>query len=168
MAKKIISALAKNADIVNNAVQYVCVGVLFVMMFLGTADVIGRYIFNNPILGTVEIFEILLPAIALLGLGFTQGLKAHVRMEFLVSYLSTRVQDILSLFTTVCMLFFSVLIVWYGTVLGISYREMGSRIATVGVPLYIPQMLVPLGALMLCLVLIIQLLQYTTKLWEKE
>ena len=49
------------------------------MMLLGTADVTGRYIFNKPILGTAEIFGILLPAIVLLGLAYTQEAQAHAQ-----------------------------------------------------------------------------------------
>ena len=66
---KLSNTLAKGVRLTNSAVKYVCASLLFFMMALGTVDVIGRYLFNNPILGTLEVFEILLPAIVLLGLG---------------------------------------------------------------------------------------------------
>jgi TRAP-type C4-dicarboxylate transport system permease small subunit len=133
-------------------------------MALGTVDVVSRYLFNKPILGTLEIFEILLPAIVLLGLGYTQENRAHVRMEILVSHLSFRTQAVLNLLTNGCAHLISALILWRGWVLTIRYWRMGRTIPTIEVPMFLPQLLVPLGALILSLVLIVQMLQYITEL----
>lgn len=165
---EITRELEKGAGIMNRALRYVCMGLLFSMMLLGTADVTGRYIFNKPIIGTVEIFGILLPAIVLLGLAYTQGAQAHIRMEVLVLRLPRRVQTILSFITTICMLFVSALILWQGVALIITYRHMGRTIETIGVPLFLTQILVPLGALMLCFVLIVQMLQYFIQIKERS
>ena len=161
---EISERLAKGVSLITSALRYVCVGLLFFMMALGTVDVVSRYLFNKPILGTLETFEILLPAIVLLGLGYTQGNRAHVRMEILVSHLSFRTQNVLNFLTNGCALFISVLILWRGWVLTIGYWRMGRTIPTIGVPMFLPQLLVPLGALILSLVLIVQMLQYITEL----
>jgi TRAP-type C4-dicarboxylate transport system permease small subunit len=155
--------LAKSVSLVNSAVKYVCASLLFFMMALGTVDVLGRYLFNKPILGTLEIFEILLPAIVLLGLGYTQENRAHVRMELLVSHLSFRTQTVLSLLMNGCALLISVLILWRGLLLAIGYWRTGRTIPTIEVPMFLPQLLVPLAALILSLVLIVQMLQGITE-----
>jgi TRAP-type C4-dicarboxylate transport system permease small subunit len=161
---KVSNTLAKGIRLMNNAVRYVCAGLLFVMMALGTADVLGRYLFDKPILGTLETFEILLPAIVLLGLGYTQENRAHVRMSILVSHLSFRTQTVLNLLTNACALLISILILWRGWVLTVSYWRMGRTIPTIRVPMFLPQLLVPLAALILSLVLIVQMLQSITEL----
>lgn len=166
MAKRIVDALDKGARVVNSALRYVCMGLLFVMMLLGTGDVTGRYIFNKPLIGTVEIFGMLLPAIVLLGLAYTQEDRAHIRMEALFSRLSFRAQTILNILITTGMLFVSVLFLWRGTVLIGTYLRMHRVIPTIGVPQYLAQILVPVGTVMLCFVLIIQLLQYLLQLKE--
>jgi len=143
----------------NSALKYVCVGLLLFMMGLGTADVIGRYLFNKPILGTLEVFEILLPAIVLLGLGYTQENRGHVTMELLVTQLSPRTKTILEIATNGCALIISVLILWRGWILTIVYWRMGRTIPTIDVPMFLPQLFVPLGALMLSLVLMVQMLE---------
>ena len=148
----------------NSAARYICAGLLFFMMALGTVDVLRRYLFNSPILGTLEVFEILLPAIVLLGLGYTQENRAHVKMELLVSHLSFRTQTILNLFTSGCALLISILILRQGWMLTVRYWHMGRTIPTIEVPMYLPQLLVPLAALLLSLVLIVQLLQCITDL----
>lgn len=168
MGKKIAGALDKGAGIASKYLRYLCMALLFFMMLWGTVDVTGRYIFNKPLYGTVEVFGMLLPAIVLLGLAYTQYLQANIRMEILISRVSPRALAILSLFTTLCMLFIAVLVLWRGVVLVITYQQINFRIATIGVPLYLPQMLVPLGSLLLCFVLIIQLLQYSLQLGERS
>jgi TRAP-type C4-dicarboxylate transport system permease small subunit len=164
----IAKTIAKGVGAINSALRYVCMSLLFFMMGLGTCDVLGRYLFNKPILGTYEIFEILLPAIVLLGLGYTQGDNAHVRVEIFVSRLPSRKQTILSFVTNGLALLISVLILWRGWVLTIAYWRMGRTIPTIEVPMFLPQLLVPLGALMLILVLIVQMLQYIVQLSKRS
>jgi TRAP-type C4-dicarboxylate transport system permease small subunit len=137
-------------------------------MVLGTCDVMGRYLFNKPILGTYEVFEILLPAIVLLGLGYTQGNNAHIRVELLLSRLSFRRRTILNFVTNGCGLFISILILWRGWVLVAAYWRMGRTIPTIEVPMFLPQLLVPLSALMLSLVLILQMIQYIVQIGERH
>ncbi len=165
---EIAKTLAKGVRLINNGLRYVCMCLLFFMMVLGTGDVMGRYLFNKPILGTFEIFEILLPAIVLLGLGFTQEKKAHVRVEILIARLSFRKQTVLNFVTSGLTLFISVLILWRGWALATAYWRMGRRIPTIEVPMFLPQLLVPLGALMLILVVIGQMVQYILQLAERK
>ena len=165
---EIAKTLDKSIHLINSALRYVCMSLLFFMMALGTCDVMGRYLFNKPILGTYEIFEILLPAIVLLGLGYTQGSNAHVRVELFISHLSSRKQTVLNLITNGCALFISVLILWRGWLLTTAYWRMGRTIPTIDVPMFLPQLLVPLGALLLIFVLIVQMLQYIVQLTERN
>jgi len=156
---KATETLAKGVRLMNSVLRYACVGLLFFMMALGTVDVIGRYLFNNPILGTLEVFEILLPAIVLLGLGYTQENRGHVTMELLVLHLSPQTKTILDIATNGCALFISVLILWRGWILTTVYWSMGRTIPTIDVPMFLPQLFVPLGALVLSLVLMVQILE---------
>jgi TRAP-type C4-dicarboxylate transport system permease small subunit len=165
---EIIKTLDKAISLINSALRYICISLLFFMMVLGTCDVMGRYLFNKPILGTFEIFEILLPAIVLLGLGYTQENNAHVRVEILLSRSSFRKQTTLNFITNGCALFISVLILWRGWVLATNYWRIGRTIPTIEVPMFLPQLLVPLGALMLILVLIVQMLQYVVQLRKRN
>ena len=160
----ISKALAKGTTLINSALKYICVSLLFFMMVLGTVDVIGRYLFNKPILGTLEVFEILLPAIVLLGLGYTQESRAHVAMGLLVIHLSSRKKIVLDIITNGCALFISVLIVWRGWILSTVYWRMDRTIPTIDVPMFLPQLLVPLGALVLSLVLTVQIIEYIIQL----
>jgi len=165
---EVVDNLAKAVRLMNSALKYFCMGLLLFMMVLGTIDVFGRYLFNKPILGTLEVFEIILPAIVLLGLGYTQESRSHVTMEIVVSHLSAKTQNFLGLLTSGCALIISALILWRGWLLVVGFWRMGRTIPTIGVPMFLPQLLVPLGAFTLCLVLIVQMLQHIMQLRKKE
>jgi TRAP-type C4-dicarboxylate transport system permease small subunit len=167
VAGKKAEALTKPAKIANNILAYVCAGMLFAMMLLGSADVIGRFLFNKPIVGSLEIFEILLPGIVLLALGYTQAAGAHVRVEILLSRLPPRSQASLNFVTRLVALVISILILWRGVLVALTYRHQDRLISNIGVPMFLPQLFVPLGALGICAVLVVQMLQFLAKLRER-
>ncbi len=160
---ELVKQLSRGVQRINLGLRYFCAGLLFFMMLLGTVDVMGRYLFNRPVLGTFETFEILLPAIVLLGIGYTQESRAHVRVEILISRLSSGKQTFLNFLTNGLALLISILILWRGWVLTVAYWRMGRRIPTIEVPMFLPQLLVPIGASLLSLVLAVQMLQFFTQ-----
>ena len=148
----------KGISMMSNVLMYVCGVLLLVMLFLGIADVAGRYLFNKPIIGTVEVFEVLLPAMVLLSLAYTQQLKAHVTVDLFCSKLPPRPRAIVGMMTTVWAIVLFALIAWQGILSAISYHQMHSIITNIGLPMFLPRILVPVGALAMCLVLIVDLL----------
>jgi TRAP-type C4-dicarboxylate transport system permease small subunit len=168
MAGKIVGAFEKATDKLNVALKYLCIALLFGMMLLGTADVGGRYLFNRPVFGTYEIFGVLLPCIVLLGLAYTQAARAHIRITLVLQRLPSWLQRVLGVFTTLIAMFITVLIFWYGLALSMRFFEMGKQIDTIHVPKFIPQLVVPLGALVLFLVLLLQLIEYLAKRGERS
>src|SRR5436853_7761918 len=56
---------------------------LFGLMALTTADVIGRYIFNWPLRGAFEITELLLLALIFAGLPLASRADEHVTLDFI-------------------------------------------------------------------------------------
>ena len=161
---KIINILEKGIRVINSALRNVCMSLLFFMMILGTCDVLGRYLFRKPIIGTLEIFEIILPSIVLLGLGYTQERNNHVRVEILISRLSFQKRTILNFVSNALALFISLLILWRGLIFAVTYWRMGRKIPTIEVPMFICQLLVPIGAFLLIIVLVVQMIQFFVQL----
>lgn len=56
---------------------------LFSLMILTTADVIGRYIFNRPLRGAFEITELLLLTLIFAGLPLASRADEHVTLDFI-------------------------------------------------------------------------------------
>jgi TRAP-type C4-dicarboxylate transport system permease small subunit len=63
---------------------------LFGLMALTTADVIGRYIFNWPLRGAFEITELLLLTLIFAGLPLASRADEHVTLDFIDMVLSDR------------------------------------------------------------------------------
>ena len=168
MATKIVGALETAAAKMNTGLHYLCMAMLFIMMVVGTADVVGRYIFNRPVWGTFENFGILLAAIVLLGLSYAQADRSHVTVDLLVGRLKERAKAAFGIFTTIIALSVAVLILWQGLTTSLEMRELGLRIQTIGLPIWFPLLLVPTGALALAYILLIQLLQYILVLGKRS
>src|SRR5262245_25107378 len=63
---------------------------LFCLMALTTADVIGRYIFNWPLRGAFEITELLLLTLIFAGLPLASRADEHVTLDFIDMVLTSR------------------------------------------------------------------------------
>jgi TRAP-type C4-dicarboxylate transport system permease small subunit len=74
----------------------------FVMMALVVANIIGRYLFNKPLTGTLEITESLLVLMIFLSLALTQYEGGHIRVTLLTRRLPTSWGRALTVFGMLC------------------------------------------------------------------
>jgi TRAP-type C4-dicarboxylate transport system permease small subunit len=58
---------------------------IFLMVCTIVPDSIGRFFFNRPLYGTLELNTLLMSAIVFLSLAWTQSQRGHVRVEVLIS-----------------------------------------------------------------------------------
>lgn len=168
MAVDRIEIFEKWVRTLSKSLMYLCSFLLAVMLFLSTMDVIGRYLLNRPIVGALETLEILLPAIVLLSLAYTQQEKAHVTVDILVSHLPQKPRAILGVITTGWALALFAIIFWQGILQVFLYRQTQMVIPNIEVPMFLPRILVPIGALSICLVLIVDLLQCVRELRKRD
>lgn len=63
---------------------------IFFMMCLTTADVFGRYFLARPIIGTVEISELLMIMIIYLALAYTEKTNTHISMDLIPDMLKRK------------------------------------------------------------------------------
>lgn len=132
---------------------------LFVLMMQGAVDVIGRYLFNKPIIGTMERGQVLLALMVFLGWGYTQIAKAHVNVELFFRRFPPRAQAITRFATTFVALVFFILIGWQAVLTAQLYHGGGRLIYVIHWPLAPFQLVVTLGALVLCLVFIMEMVR---------
>ena len=85
---------------------------LGLMMLFTFFDVIGRYFFNQPLVGTVEVTELLMGLIVYLGVGYTTLLRGHIRVDILITHLPPRPQALLELLTLGIGMVFTFLMGW--------------------------------------------------------
>jgi len=123
--------------------------IIMMLMFLLTAEVIGRYVFNKPIPGQMEFIESLLPVTVLIGLAITQRKYGNVRMDLFLSkakgklrkYWEATLQFVTFLIMLPCGIF--------GTIWFFEQVNLGDRTEQMEIVLWPFKMWIPIGFAML-------------------
>ena len=160
---------ARSVDKISKVFLHGAMVALFGMMILGTADVAGRYLFNIPLTGTLEITEILMPVLVLFGLADTQSTDGHLTAG-VIDYFRLKPETRTKILFGVQVLVFCVflLILWRGLVGSMLALRSHRLISNIDVPLWIPQLVVPLGALVMSMVLVVQIVGTAKKMRRKN
>jgi TRAP-type transport system small permease protein len=132
--------------------------VLLSILALMSAEVIFRYAFNLPILGTVEISSYLLVIFAFTGIAFTQSQRGHINIEIVTQYLPRRVSYVLRIVTLILSLAVFVVITWQ-TALGFwkSWEMQEVRWGALPLPVWPVKFVITFGSLVLCLQFLLDL-----------
>lgn len=89
------------------ALEWVTCALIMAMMLLTFADVVGRYLFSNPIFGASEMISALLALTIFAGLGITNARDEHIVVELVDHHfrrMSPRLYDfIIQLFSIFAM-----------------------------------------------------------------
>lgn len=147
---------------------YVCMAGMFLLiplMLLTTGDVLGRKFISKTIPGTFELSEYMLAVFILLGAAYTQQVKGHVGVDFLISRLSPRIRILCKIITTLLSLFIIAILVWQGWVEGIRERTVSDMLRIPQSPFRI---LVAIGGFLLALELMMDLIDFIKKLKRGE
>lgn len=147
---------------------YVCAVGMFLlipMMLLTTGDVIVRATLARTIPGALEMATCMLAIFILLGLAYTQQVKGHVRVSFLITRLPPRVQPIVEIATILLSLFIISIVVWQGWIIGMKETTVSDYLRIPESPF---RLLVAVGGFLLCLELLIDLATSAGKLIRRQ
>jgi TRAP-type C4-dicarboxylate transport system permease small subunit len=147
-----LKRLKKSIQTLNRFIAGVGAFFLVLLMLITATDILGRDVFNHSIAGTVELSEYMLSVFILLGLAYTQQVKAHVGVSIITSRLPQLAQLILNIVITLLSLFIFSILAWQGWAVGIGERTVSDMLR---VPQYPFRLLVGLAALFVCLELLI-------------
>jgi len=75
--------------------------VLFILMMLTTVDVIGRYVFNRPLLGAFEVTEMMLAALIYCGLPLVSQRREHIVIDTFDPFMAPRFKRVLDVIAEV-------------------------------------------------------------------
>ena len=141
------------------------IGMIFIslLMFLITGDVILRWSINSPIRGVNELAEFSMLLVVFLTLGLTQFKKSNVSVDIIFVRFPVRVQNILNIFTCLLCLGISALMLRQSLLYNIYLAEINRKSVILHIPLSPVQVVMVIGFAVLCLVLLVQLIDYTRK-----
>ena len=152
-----MNKVIKFIHVIENAFIGIAGLMFLMMMFLGAGDVLGRYILNKPISGTLEISQILMGGIVLLSWAYTQKKKGHVSVDLFIARYSPKTQTIVTLFSVFLSLVLFIAIAWQSTEIAIKCWQENRVIPTLHISTAPFHFLVPIGATLLCIELVIQM-----------
>ena len=127
------------------------------MCLLVTGGVVVRYIFDWPVVWVPEIVGYLMVALVFLALGETMLAGRHIKIDLLVGRLPRRLRDFVELFTLMLSVAVAGFFAWHGTDTMLRSLDYGRRDAfgALNLPLWIPQMALPIGLSVLTLVVVL-------------
>jgi TRAP-type C4-dicarboxylate transport system permease small subunit len=158
LVPKIARAMEKGIRATEKVFLIISICMILAMMFLGTGDVIGRYLFNNPIKGALEGSQLLMAGVSLLCWGYAQATKSHIRIDLLLSRYPARARAIMDLAGLALTIVVFGLITWQSLLIAIETLQQHRMLENLSLPLFPFKLMVPLGAFLLCLESIIQIL----------
>jgi TRAP-type C4-dicarboxylate transport system permease small subunit len=124
------------------------------MMALTFIDVLGRYAFNKPILGSFEITQMLMAVLVIFGLGYCALQKGHIRVDLILMYVSKKANSIIDVFTYGIAGIFYALITWRSWVSAVSNYHDQVTTSVLYIPIYPFVFLLVIGAGIITLVFI--------------
>lgn len=127
------------------------------MCLLVTGAVVVRYVFNWPVVWVPEIVGYLMVALVFLALGETMLAGRHIKIDLVVSRLPRRLRDVVELLTLTLSVGVAGFFAWHGVNTMLRSLEYGRRDAfgALNLPLWIPQLALPIGLSVLTLVVVL-------------
>ena len=127
------------------------------MCLLVTGAVVVRAVFDWPVVWVPEIVGYLMVALVFLALGETMLAGRHIKIDLVVGRLPRRLRDAVELFTLTLSVGVAGFFAWHGVNTMLRSLEYGRRDAfgALNMPLWIPQIALPVGLSVLTLVAVL-------------
>jgi len=134
--------------------------VIFLLVFLATANVLGRWFFSLPISGYIDWVEQSMAFFAFLGIAYTQRQGGHIRMDMLVGHLHGRSLWLVELLSAVLMLMVTLVLIYGSYLHFLRAFEIGDSSLDINLPIWPAKLVVPVALSILALRLLLQIWGY--------
>jgi len=109
---------------------------LFVLMFLTVFDVMGRYFFNSPIKGTMELTELSVAIMVFFSLGYAKMMGDHLEIDFIMAKFPEKVRNILMTIIYLVVTVVLFILTWQLFILGADSQRTNELSGDLGIPLF--------------------------------
>lgn len=160
-------ALVRAIERLSDAAGYLAGATVLGLTALIASAVIARRVFGSPILAVDELSGYLLLAIVFFGLAYTMKAGGHIRADIVLAHVPGKVREVLEIVATVLALAFALALLGGVWALAAEYYEHGTTsFKYLQIPLWMPAALLVVGAALLALQLVAQLLRKPAGLSE--
>jgi TRAP-type C4-dicarboxylate transport system permease small subunit len=158
-----IRHLERFASSLSNWLNWVAGIGLVAMLGLTVADIVGIKLFKWPIPGGIEIVAFLGVVVTAFAIAYTQVLRGHIEVEFVVMRLPPRVQAAIAAFVWLLSLALFALLAWQSIDYGLSLQTTGTVSMTQRIPFYPFVYGIAFCCIPVCLVLLVEFLKSVAK-----
>jgi len=137
-------------------ITYFAITATALMMFLTTADVIMRRVFDQPILGSYEISKVLLVILIFSGVAYVQTFKGHVSVDSVTRFYPRTLKIIKSGLADLLSMLIVGLISWQSVLYGIEMFRQGETFVLLNMVVSPFIFIVAFGSFILFLVILVQ------------
>lgn len=134
--------------------------VIFLLVFLATANVLGRWLFSLPISGYIDWVEQAMAFFAFLGIAYTQREGGHIRMDMLVSNIHGRFLWFTELLSTILILAITLVLIYGSYMHFLRAYQIGDSSLDIDLPTWPAKLVVPVALSVLALRLLLQIWGY--------
>lgn len=107
-----------------------------VMVILVTAHVLSRAIFGKPLIGVVEVEELMLVILVFCGVGYTQFTRNHISVNFITVLLSETRQNILATGTSLLTTLFLLVLTWQSVTYSLLHLQYQTATDDLKIPIF--------------------------------
>ena len=135
-------------------------GIFIVLATLMTFyEVISRWLFNKPTIFATELSTYAIIGSCFLGSAYAIRTYAHITVDLLINNVNDKLKKLLGYLSNFMGLVFSIIFTFFVLHHVLNTKELGvTSSSLLRVPMYIPELLLPLGGLLMCLAFILQII----------
>ena len=160
--EKILQVLTKLVGVIAGVLVLYCA-------FSIVWEVIARGLLNSPTEWVMEISTYCVLIAGFLGMGVAYAGKKHIHVDIFVSKMSPKKLTYVEVLTSLIGIFYSFIFMIYSWDMAMLSLEMNNCApTTLGTPLWIPQLSMPIGFAVLCLQIIRTLLEDIIKIRNND
>lgn len=134
--------------------------IIFLLVFLATANALGRWLFDLPISGYIDWVEQSMAFMAFLGIAYTKREGGHIRMDMVVSHLHGRKLWLLELFSSLVMLLITCVLIYGSSLHFWRAYSLGDSSLDIDLPTWPAKLVVPFALTVLALRIMLQIWGY--------
>ena len=110
--------------------------ILLAMMMMTVADVIMRYFFRRPIIGSEEISTLLMVCVVFLGIAWCALKDGHISVDIITGKLSKKGRAFLNSFDNILTFALALIIAWRTFLEAVSVKKMDVNSPLLSIPRY--------------------------------
>jgi len=159
------SRFERFSDALTKLSVWLAMGIILLMTGIVAIDLVMRNLANQSLMIVDEVVGQLTVAMAFLGISY--GLRRHalLRVELIYRRLSAKAGAVVRICFDIASLFYTILVIWFGIrLVDSSMRLEVVSLSLLQTPMWIPQMVIPVGGGILVLALVAELMRDTRRL----